>query len=76
MNITMHRFFVPRDSFAGDNISITGQLVYQITRVLRLKPGDHIIVLDNNGWEFETEIESIKRDIVQGKIINRELGKG
>jgi 16S rRNA (uracil1498-N3)-methyltransferase len=76
MNITMHRFFVQRESFTGDNVSITGQLVYQITRVLRLKPGDHIIVLDNNGWEFETEIESIKRDIVQGKIINRELGKG
>jgi len=72
----MHRFFVSRDSITGDNISVAGQLAYQITRVLRLKPVDHIIVLDNSDWEFETEIESIKRDMVQGKIIKKERGKG
>jgi 16S rRNA (uracil1498-N3)-methyltransferase len=76
MNITMHRFFISNDSFAGDNISITGQPVYQITRVLRLKPGDHIIVLDDTGWEYETAIESITRDIVQGRVIKKEPGIG
>ncbi len=72
----MHRFFISNDSFAGDNISITGQPVYQITRVLRLKPGDHIIVLDDTGWECETVIESITRDIVQGRVIKKEPGIG
>jgi 16S rRNA (uracil1498-N3)-methyltransferase len=76
MNITMHRFFISRESFAGDNISITGQPVYQITRVLRAKPGDHIIVLDNGGWEYETAIESITHDTIQGKVIRKELGIG
>lgn len=72
----MHRFFISRESFAGDNVSITGEAAYQITRVLRLKPGDHIIVLDGTGWEYETTIESITRDTVQGKVIKKELGIG
>ena len=76
MNITMHRFFISRESFAGDNVSITGEAAYQITRVLRLKPGDHIIVLDGIGWEYETAIESITRDTVLGKVIKKEPGIG
>ncbi len=76
MNITMHHFFIPRESFAGDNVSITVEAAYQITRVLRLKPGDHIIVLDDTGWEYETAVESITRDTIQGKVIKKEPGVG
>jgi 16S rRNA (uracil1498-N3)-methyltransferase len=76
MNITMHRFFISRDSFAGDNVSIIGEAAYQITRVLRLKPGDHITVLDDSGWEYEAAIESITHDTVQGKVIKKEPGVG
>lgn len=72
----MHRFFIPKESFSRDNISITGQPAHKITLVLRLKPRDHIIVLDNSGFEFEIEIESVKRYIVMGRVIKKEKGKG
>ena len=76
MNITMHRFFISKESLTGENALITDEAVYQISRVLRLKPGDHIIVLDNTGWEYEVAINVIKRDIVQGKVVKKERGIG
>ncbi|HEX9896105.1 MAG TPA: RsmE family RNA methyltransferase [Dehalococcoidales bacterium] len=76
MNITMHRFFISKESFAGDNVSITGQPAYQITRVLRLKRGDRVTLLDDTGREYETAIESITHDTVQGKVIANEPGIG
>jgi 16S rRNA (uracil1498-N3)-methyltransferase len=76
MNITMHRFFISRDLFTGNSISITGAPAYQISRVLRLKPGDHIIVLDGTDLEYETTIESIARNTVLGRIVKKEPGIG
>jgi 16S rRNA (uracil1498-N3)-methyltransferase len=70
----MHRFFIPPESFARDTVTITDGAARQITRVLRLKPGEHIVVLDNTGWEYETIIDSISRDEVIGKIARKALG--
>jgi 16S rRNA (uracil1498-N3)-methyltransferase len=76
MNITMHRFFIPRDAFTHDRVLITGEIAQQISRVLRLKPGDHITVLDDTGWEYESVIESITRDVVNGVVVKKVLGIG
>lgn len=70
----MHRFFIPLESFAGDMVTITGSAARQIARVLRLKPGDHIVVLDNTGWEYETLINGVERDEVNGKIVRKAPG--
>jgi len=48
----------------------------QIGYVLRLKPTDRIIVLDNSGWEFEVEIERITKEQALGKVITKEIGQG
>jgi 16S rRNA (uracil1498-N3)-methyltransferase len=72
----MHRFFIPKDWFSQDSIIITGEPLHQIGYVLRLKPADHIIVLDNSGREFEVEIERITKEQVKGKVINKRLGQG
>ena len=72
----MHRFFIPKDWFEQDRITITGEPVHQIGYVLRLKPSDRIIVLNDSGWEFEVEIERITKEEVRGKVINKTLGQG
>jgi 16S rRNA (uracil1498-N3)-methyltransferase len=72
----MHRFFIPKDWFEQDRITIKGEPLHQIGYVLRLKPTDRIIVLDNSGWEFEVEIERITKEQVKGKVINKQLGQG
>jgi len=52
----MQRFFIPKRLDQQDTVTITGEPLRQIGYVLRLKPTDRIIVLDNSGWEFEVEI--------------------
>src|SRR5271157_6387228 len=72
----MHRFFIPGNWIQQDKVTITGEPLRQIGYVLRLKPTDRIIVLDNSGWEFEVEIERIAKNQALGKIISRKLGQG
>lgn len=72
----MHRFFIPKDRIEQDKVTITGEPLHQIGFVLRLKPGDHIIVLDNSGWEFEVEIERITKEQISAKVISRRPGLG
>ena len=72
----MHRFFIPKDQIERDKITITGEPLHQIGFVLRLKPADRIIVLDNSGWEFEVEIERITKEQVNGKVVSKKPGQG
>jgi 16S rRNA (uracil1498-N3)-methyltransferase len=72
----MQRFFIPKDWIQQDTVTITGEPLRQIGYVLRLKPTDRIIVLDNSGREFEVEIERITKEQATGKVINRKSGQG
>ena len=72
----MHRFFIPKDQIEQDKVTITGEPLHQVGFVLRLKPGDHIIVLDNSGWEYEVEIERITKEQISAKVVSRRPGLG
>ncbi|MDD5287973.1 MAG: RsmE family RNA methyltransferase [Dehalococcoidales bacterium] len=72
----MHRFFISKDWFEQDTVTISGEAAHQIGYVLRLKPADRIIVLDNSGWEFEVEVERLTKDYVHGKVIDKRQGQG
>jgi 16S rRNA (uracil1498-N3)-methyltransferase len=72
----MHRFFVPPESLEGNRVVITGEQAHHIRRVLRLRPGNVIIVLDNTGWEQDVRITSVDRGEVQGEVLRRRLAAG
>jgi 16S rRNA (uracil1498-N3)-methyltransferase len=46
----MHRFFVSLELQEGHPIDLTGDQAYQISRVLHLRPGERVTLLDNCGW--------------------------
>lgn len=71
----MHRFFVPPASIQGNQVEVTGQQAHQIARVLRMRPGNVIVVLDNSGWEIETRVVSIERTVVRGEVVRRRLAQ-
>ncbi len=71
--MSMHRFFISPDSISNDSVFITGTLIQRLRNVLRLSIGDHIIVLDNTGWEYEVELNTIREARVEGRIISRLL---
>jgi 16S rRNA (uracil1498-N3)-methyltransferase len=72
----MHRFFVPPSWIQDNQVTLSGSQAFQIERVLRLRPGDIIMVLDNSGWEIETELTEVSPRLVKGQVRHRRLSAG
>lgn len=72
----MHRFFVPPDAIARGGVTILGPQAHQIANVLRMQAGDHIVVLDNSGWEMEIELVEVGPYRVEGQVVRRSLARG
>jgi len=72
----MHRFFVPPSWIQGHQVNIAGPQAHQIAHVLRMRPGDVVLVLDNSGWEIETRLVSVDRREVRGEVLHRRLAGG
>ena len=69
----MHRFFIPPEWIDQEMVVIREKLVHQIRNVLRLRGGDHIVVLDDTGWEYTVELLKVSRDRIEGVIEERRL---
>ncbi len=72
----MDRFFVKQESLQGEEVVLKGQQAHQINNVLRKKVGEHIIVLDNLGAEYEIELQTIRKEKVTGQIKERRKAAG
>jgi 16S rRNA (uracil1498-N3)-methyltransferase len=72
----MHRFFVAASWLEKDKVIITGPLVHRLRNVLRLKAGDHVILLDNSGWEHEVELTNVSTQRIEGQVVHKTLAIG
>jgi 16S rRNA (uracil1498-N3)-methyltransferase len=63
-NFKMNRFFVDPALLEKPEIVLDGEVAHQLSRVLRLTPGKRIMLLDNQGSQYEVEISDLRR---QGK---------
>jgi len=54
---TLHRFFVPPDEAIGDRFPTPPSIRRQVERVLRLRDGDHLVVLTGDGREARCRLE-------------------
>lgn len=72
----MHRFFVSPTDISGDAVSFPTDLSRQISRVLRMSPGDEVIVLDDTGWEYSVSLSAIAPTQTEGRITARRTGYG
>ncbi len=71
-----HRFFIPPEWLTGDAVAIAGSQARQIARVLRMRPGDRLVVLDDCGWEFEVQLLVVQPELVRGEILSRRSATG
>jgi len=72
----MHRFFISPEWIQRGRVTITDARVHQLCHVLRLQAGDHIVVLDNTGWEYEVELTCLERSLVEGEVRKKSLAIG
>ena len=72
----MHRFFVPPEVVARQEVSLGPELAHRLGRVLRLQPGDRVLLLDGSGREYEVEITALTAGAVQGTMVASHEGSG
>lgn len=70
----MNRFFISNSDIRGDEVVLSGQQAHQIRNVLRMTPGEHIVVLDNTGFEYEVVLTDVSKNKVLGRIESRRAG--
>lgn len=72
----MKRFFVSASSIRADQVCLGSEQSHQICRVLRLQEGNKIVVLDNQGSEYEVVLQRLGRQEVAGRIVARRPALG
>jgi len=68
----MNRFFVKRDNIEAGAITVTGEDVRHISKVLRLEKGDSIMLCDGEGNDYLAEITEMDKHFIRTAI--RETG--
>lgn len=68
---SMSRFFVPKENISEKDITVTGEDVVHISKVLRAKKGDILTFFDGRGNDYQTEISDISKNAVLCKILNK-----
>lgn len=64
----MHRFYVKECNQLQENILISGSDVNHIKNVLRLKCGEHILISDGKGTDYECVVSDMDDDTVVARI--------
>ena len=73
----MHRFFVPPDAFSGGAGGLlSGEIAHQINHVLRLEPGERIVLLDGSGDEWIVRLTVVAGGHIEAEIEARRPGHG
>ncbi len=71
----MYHFFVSKDQIGTGEAVIIGSDVNHIKNVLRMKPGEKILIGDGDSSDYECEITVIEDDKVTARILSRREGK-
>lgn len=67
----MHKFFTPAHMFSDTHATIIGEDVKHIYKVLRVKPGEKVVVNNLESEEFLGEVEEVNKQEVSIKILER-----
>lgn len=76
MTVTEPRFFVPGDAIRGNRVTFSPEQSRQITRVLRLRPGNIVYALDNAGHIFTVRLEEARPREAWGYIVDVRDARG
>jgi len=72
----LHRFFVSGEALQGENAVLRGRQARQISEVLRLGAGEHIIVLDNFGWEYKLRLTNVRKYEIRAEVVGKQPATG
>ena len=69
-------FFAPPDAISGDRIVLPPEEARHAVRVLRMKAGDEIVVVDGEGGWYHVVLDHIDKQHATGRIVERRQDVG
>lgn len=66
----MQRYFVEPTAISGETVTISGDDVKHIARVMRMEAGDEVIVCDGSGQAYRVELTELD-ETVQGRVVEK-----
>lgn len=67
----MHKFFTPKELINGEVAKIIGDDVKHIYKVLRISPGEEVVLNDCNGTEYLAKVSTVNKQEVLLDILNK-----
>jgi 16S rRNA (uracil1498-N3)-methyltransferase len=67
----MHRFYLPPENCHSPLLTLTEREAHHALRVLRVRPGDNVIVLDGAGHKFGCTVSNENKGTVQLNVVER-----
>jgi 16S rRNA (uracil1498-N3)-methyltransferase len=74
--MSANRFFVPISSFAGEVVRLSREQAHQVRQVLRLGPGDTVVVLDDQGTEYDVTLTAVGPKEAVGRVMSKRDATG
>ncbi len=74
--MALNRFFLPFSTSGLQSITFPSDTSHQIARVLRLKPGEHVIILDGSGDEMDVVLDEVTSQSTSGHMVSRRTSPG
>ena len=69
----MYRFFADRSQIEDGLVHITGEDVQHIRNVLRMRPGETVLISCQDEWEYTCEVVSLSEKEVVCRILDAQL---
>ncbi len=69
--MTVPRIYFPGIMGKGEPFELGGENLRYVKSVLRMKKGDHLIIFDGAGWEYETVIKNFSADGINVEVLGK-----
>jgi 16S rRNA (uracil1498-N3)-methyltransferase len=65
------RFFISPEQISGQRITISGEDVHHMVKVLRMKTGDELLLCDGEGAEYTAKIAQVNKSDITAEVTAR-----
>lgn len=67
----MHRLAVPSEVVAGEQVVLPSAQAHHVADVLRMRPGERIVLFDGRGTDYHVELTVVAPGDVRGVVVDR-----
>ena len=65
------RFYDPQPLQTDQLVDLSDAVVQHVCRALRMRPGEHLILFNGDGYEYKAELETVEKRRAQVRILER-----